>query len=95
MQNLSPEKIEELRDAANKTNFEIIIKPRLGHPDDVYFVNKATGKDSGYGFISKNQNPQKRISLVNCPACGTDNYALNVSSGECTWCPFSANGENR
>ena len=31
------------------------------------------------------------IGLIRCPLCGKENYAMNVSSGICTWCPFNAN----
>lgn len=27
-----------------------------------------------------------KLYLVNCYACGCENYALMVSSGKCAWC---------
>lgn len=31
--------------------------------------------------------------LQRCPKCDKENYAMNVSSGICTWCGFDANKE--
>ena len=39
-----------------------------------------------YGFISNG-----RLYLTRCPKCGLENYALNVSSGFCTWCGYDGN----
>lgn len=33
------------------------------------------------------------IYLVRCPICGYENYAINVSTGTCTFCGFDANKE--
>lgn len=33
----------------------------------------------------------KRISLEKCPACGRENYVMNVLTGVCTWCLFNVN----
>jgi hypothetical protein len=46
-------------------------------------------------FIGENGN----LYLVRCMACpdagefGTENYALNVSSGICSWCGWKVKGE--
>jgi ribosomal protein L37E len=39
-----------------------------------------------YGFISND-----RLYLTRCPKCGLENYAMNVSSGFCTWCGYDGN----
>lgn len=39
-------------------------------------------------FISKG-----KVYLVRCPKCERENYALNVSTGFCTWCGFDGNKE--
>lgn len=46
-----------------------------------------TGGTAGYGFIAEDG----KIALIKCPECGRENYAMNVLSGKCTWCPFDAN----
>ena len=28
------------------------------------------------------------LLLIRCPKCGKENYALQVSSGICSWCGF-------
>jgi ribosomal protein L37E len=33
----------------------------------------------------------KKLYMERCPKCGRENYALNVSSGICTWCSWDAN----
>jgi ribosomal protein L37E len=32
----------------------------------------------------------REIYMVRCPKCNKENYALNVASGECTWCGYVA-----
>ena len=32
-----------------------------------------------------------KVYLVRCPKCNAENYALNVSTGICTWCGFDGN----
>jgi hypothetical protein len=39
-----------------------------------------------YGFISND-----RLYLTRCPKCLLENYALNVSSGICSWCGYDGN----
>jgi ribosomal protein L37E len=39
-----------------------------------------------YGFIAND-----RLYLTRCPKCKLENYALNVSSGFCTWCGYDGN----
>lgn len=47
----------------------------------------------GYGYIVKDEAGKyiPHINVIRCPACRLENYALNVTSGFCTWCPFEAN----
>jgi hypothetical protein len=40
-----------------------------------------------YGFISGSGN----FYMTRCPKCGLENYAMNVSSGICTWCGYDGN----
>lgn len=56
--------------------------------DDVRF--DVDGVVKGYGFIGKKKK-DKTIALIRCPLCRRENYMFNVSSGQCTWCPFDAN----
>jgi hypothetical protein len=44
----------------------------------------------GLGFIPRKPDDQT-IALERCPICGRENYAMNVSSGQCTWCEFNTN----
>ena len=37
-------------------------------------------------FISKN-----KVYLVYCPKCGRENWAPDVSYGQCAWCGYDAN----
>jgi ssDNA-binding Zn-finger/Zn-ribbon topoisomerase 1 len=87
------EEIEQMHEAAKHENFDIEIKMREQRFDsnDVYYYKKGTKNHIGYGFIGKFENPINKIALVRCPACRKENYAMNVSSGICTWCPFDAN----
>jgi hypothetical protein len=39
-----------------------------------------------YGFVSND-----KIYLTRCPKCFLENYAMNVSSGLCTWCGYDGN----
>jgi ribosomal protein L37E len=39
-----------------------------------------------YGFISND-----RLYLTKCPKCFLENYALNVTTGICTWCGYDGN----
>lgn len=32
-----------------------------------------------------------RAFLVRCPECDSENYAMNVASGICTWCRYDLN----
>jgi rRNA maturation endonuclease Nob1 len=43
-----------------------------------------------FGFLGNN----KRIYLQRCPICKKENYAMNVSSGMCTWCGHKATLED-
>lgn len=67
----------------------IIIKNPQCDSDDVRW-QKPDGSEVGYGYFNRDT---KYISLMRCPCCNRENYAMNVSSGMCTWCPYKANGE--
>jgi ribosomal protein L37E len=45
------------------------------------------------------EHPNFRINgklyLVRCHKCGKENYALNVSSGQCAWCGWSETKEEK
>lgn len=32
--------------------------------------------------------------MIRCPKCNSENYALNVSSGICSWCGYKATKED-
>lgn len=49
------------------------------------------GISHGYGYQNKDTH---KIGMLRCPMCDLENYAMNVSSGLCTWCPFNANKNN-
>lgn len=76
----------------NKTSAEkfclIIFKTKGADSDDVRWKIDEKADLKGYGFINRET---KHISLIKCPDCGRENYAMNVMSGDCTWCPFKAN----
>jgi hypothetical protein len=84
-----------MHERAKHSNFthEIHIRPESHDSDDIYWFDKDK-KHVGSGFIAKD-NPDKHICLTRCPACHKENYAMNVSSGLCTWCPFDANEGNK
>jgi ribosomal protein L37E len=66
------------------------MKVRIHKNGDVSFVKEDGDSefvDRGFGFI----NDDKTIALIRCPECGAENYAPNVISGSCTWCPFYSN----
>lgn len=44
----------------------------------------------GNGYIDK----QDKICMIRCFECGKENYAMNVSSGFCTWCGYNPNSES-
>lgn len=48
---------------------------------------EVDGKDRGFGY----KTGKGTYGLIRCPECRKENYAMNVSSGLCTWCPFNAN----
>lgn len=56
--------------------------------DDVHWQDTKTGKITGYGFLTKDDEV---IGLIRCPVCETENYALNVGSGVCYQCGFDSN----
>jgi len=60
-------------------------KPITGHDHLQVF---ADGRPIGYkGLVSG------KLGLIYCPACDRENYAMNVSSGQCTWCGWDLNKE--
>ena len=63
-------------------------QPKDYDHDNVRF--NVDGVMKGFGFKSRPPDDQT-IALQKCPLCDRENYALNVSSGQCTWCPFNAN----
>jgi len=65
------------------------MKIRVNRNGDVSFVREDENEfyERGHGFMTK----EKTVALEKCPSCGAENYASNVLSGSCTWCPFEAN----
>ena len=66
------------------------MKIRVYRNNEVVFteVNESGGiSENGAGFLSAD----KSIGLTRCPGCLMENYAMNVLSGQCTWCGFNAN----
>lgn len=59
----------------------IIHKSQTDSRDVTFDVD---GKERGFGYIGYDNG----VALIKCPLCGKENYAFNVSSGICTWCPF-------
>lgn len=60
-------------------------------PDDYNHDNvrfDVDGEVKGFGYIGRKSG---KIGLQTCPLCERENYAMNISSGQCTWCPFNAN----
>lgn len=43
----------------------------------------------GFGWYDKQR---KAISMTRCFECGRENYAPAVTTGECAWCGYDANG---
>lgn len=64
-----------------------IIKTHKG----VQWLDDQSGNLKGAGFINKDNG---KVALIRCPKCNKENYAMNVMSGHCTWCPFDANEGN-
>lgn len=87
-------KLLEIIIAAEKAHhYPKQIIPKLHRNEhDIFWLNEE-GKNCGYGYAKQKNNEPHHISLIKCPACNRENYALNVSSGYCTWCPFNANKE--
>jgi hypothetical protein len=93
MSEYTPEQVTVMLANADHSNFTTEIQERKGDSHDIYYFNK-TKKHVGSGFIPKEGERKGRICITRCPACERENYAMNVLSGYCTWCPFNANGEN-
>lgn len=47
-------------------------------------------KGNGYGFRAQDGN----IYLQRCFACGKENWAPAVASGQCAWCGYDANKDD-
>ena len=66
-----------------------------GSRRDIRFTHISLPKKEtrGYGFV-KEDGP---LALIRCPhiECGRENYAMNVTSGVCTWCGFNSNNVER
>lgn len=54
---------------------------------NVKFINQV-GDRLGNGYLVKGT---KNISLEVCPSCRLQNYSVQVHSGTCAYCNFSAN----
>lgn len=54
--------------------------------DDVRFI--VDGEQKGFGFKARLPDDQT-IALIKCPLCNRENYALAVSSGQCSFCEFN------
>ena len=67
-----------------EVKFKIEYREENADSDDVRFY--VYGEEKGFGFLPKGD---KTLALVRCPLCGRENYALNVLSGQCTWCEFN------
>lgn len=65
----------------------MVIKNSPPHYDHDEVVFEIDGVIKGFGFIPREGD--KTVALIRCPRCGRENYALNVASGKCTWCPFN------
>ncbi len=52
---------------------------------DIYWDKEGVKRGLAYRI------DDKKIGLIRCPHCYKENYALNVASGQCTWCNFNAN----
>jgi len=49
--------------------------------DDV-MNNENWSRNGGGGFITDDGT----LAIIKCPECRKENYAMNVTSGICTWC---------
>jgi len=56
----------------------------MSEEENLYIDNKYIG------FKTKDT-----IYLQYCPNCGKENYAFAVSSGQCVWCGFDANKDEK
>lgn len=66
------------------------MKIRVYRGNNITFVKDKKDEEiaeRGAGFMTD----KKMIGLTRCPMCGYENYAMNVLTGKCTWCPFDAN----
>lgn len=63
----------------------IIGADRKGYDHFTLRWENSEGKIVGVGYKGKNGG----YGLMVCPSCGKENYALNVISGNCSWCDFT------
>lgn len=64
---------------------KIITYPKKTGYDSIDIRFEVDGEIKGYGFTDEEMT---YIALQRCPICDMENYAANVLSGRCTWCPF-------
>lgn len=72
-----------------KITLVVIPQPASHDHDNVRF--NVDGVEKGFGYKPRKEYGDRTIALQRCPMCGRENYAMNVSSGQCSWCPFNAN----
>lgn len=70
-----------------KKIYLVIEKQPDNYDHDLVRFN-VDGEIKGFGFIARKPDDQT-IALEKCPLCGRENYAMNVASGQCTWCEFN------
>ena len=85
---LTLEQIDMIAKAQHITDtFPIILYQAGGSTRIKVKWKNSLHEDLGTGFALED----KTLALTMCPCCHRENYALNVLSGRCTWCPFDAN----
>jgi len=63
-----------------------------GVKKDLINLAKKHPKKNNKGVVFKGDD--EKIYMVRCPKCGLENYALNVASGQCSWCGYIAKEED-
>lgn len=58
------------------------------NPDSFDWDKIVFDSNKGDAFIGKKD---KKIGLVKCPVCNTENYSPSVLSGICCFCEFDVN----
>lgn len=54
-------------------------------------MSKDIIKGKGHGYVSSDN----KICMIRCFECGTENYAMAVSSGYCAFCGHDANSKKK